>query len=181
MGPRRTASLDATESTNPMKVDALLSKLQKVRPRGSGRWFSICPAHEEKTGSLSIREGSHGRILLHDFGGCSVEKVLNALGLRLRDLFADIPLFRVSPPMPKPPRFDRRRIALDFELHAISLQKRAEKTFHAASGLDCTSWSGDDFDRAMDAVGRAFDDLRHAEILLAVADSQREKAYWEGR
>ena len=82
-------------------------------------------------------------------------------------------------PKPKPPRVSRRRIALDFELHAILLQERAEKTFHAASGLDCTSWSGADFDKAMDAVGRAHDDLAYAQVLFDVADDLRLKAFQE--
>lgn len=46
-----------------------------------------CPAHPDKTASLSIRELDDGRVLVHDFAGCSVEAVLDALGMELADLF----------------------------------------------------------------------------------------------
>jgi hypothetical protein len=47
-----------------------------------------CPAHEDRTASLSIGVGRDGQILLHDFGGCDTAKILRALGLRFSDLFA---------------------------------------------------------------------------------------------
>jgi hypothetical protein len=70
-----------------MSVETLLSRLDKVRRTGAGRWVSICPAHDDRTPSLSIRELDGGRILLHCFAGCAAADVLNAAGLELRDLF----------------------------------------------------------------------------------------------
>ncbi len=67
----------------------LLSRLEGVRQTGQGRWLAACPAHEDRTPSLSIRELSDGRVLIHDFGGCAAGDVLAAVGLRLSDLFPE--------------------------------------------------------------------------------------------
>jgi hypothetical protein len=65
----------------------ILDRLDRVKPTGPGRWVARCPAHEDRTPSLSIRETDDGRVLVHDFGGCNTEDVLAALGLQLCDLF----------------------------------------------------------------------------------------------
>ncbi len=64
-----------------MSADVLLSRLDKVRRTGPGRWIARCPGHADKSPSLSIRECEDGRILLHDFAGCGVEEILTAAGL----------------------------------------------------------------------------------------------------
>lgn len=75
-----------------MCAERLLSRLERVRKTGSGRWLACCPAHDDKSPSLSIRELEDGRILLHDFGaGCSAHEIVSAAGLTLSDLFPDRP------------------------------------------------------------------------------------------
>lgn len=64
-----------------MTADALLSRLDRVKKTGSGKWLACCPAHDDRSPSLSIRETDDGRILLHDFAGCAVEEILSAVGL----------------------------------------------------------------------------------------------------
>jgi len=66
---------------------ALLSRLDGVRRTGPGRWVARCPAHDDGHASLSIRELDDGRVLLHDFAGCSVHEVLAAAGLDMAALF----------------------------------------------------------------------------------------------
>lgn len=68
-------------------VDNLLTRLDRVKPTGHGRWQSRCPSHNDKGPSLSIRELEDGRVLVHCFAGCSVGEVTGALGLEIRDLF----------------------------------------------------------------------------------------------
>ena len=51
--------------------------------------MACCPAHDDKSPSLSIRELDDGRILIHCFAGCSVEEVLSAVGLTFDDLFPE--------------------------------------------------------------------------------------------
>lgn len=70
------------------KLDTILPRLHLVKGK-SGSFSACCPAHEDKTPSLAIRELQDGRILMHCFGGCSVEDVVGALGLEIGDLFPD--------------------------------------------------------------------------------------------
>lgn len=81
-----------------MNADALLSRLARVRETGHGRWLACCPAHDDRSPSLSIRELPDGRILLHDFAGCETGDVLAAIGLTVADLFPDaVPVHRARP------------------------------------------------------------------------------------
>lgn len=65
----------------------IIDRLDGVRQTGSGRWKARCPAHPDRSPSLSIREMDDGRVLIHDFGGCDTGDVLAALRLELADLF----------------------------------------------------------------------------------------------
>ena len=80
-----------------MKAEILLSRLEKVRPTGRGTWVACCPAHEDRTPSMSIRELEDGRTLLHCFADCPVESILGAVGLDFDVLFPDKPLERAKP------------------------------------------------------------------------------------
>ena len=72
-------------------ADNLLSRLQRVKRTGPGKWSASCPTREDKSPSLAIRELDDGTILLHDFGGDSVEAILGAVGLSFTDLYPDKP------------------------------------------------------------------------------------------
>ena len=67
----------------------VVSLLEGVRETGSGRWMARCPAHEDRSPSLAVRELDDGRVLLHDFGGCATTDVLAALGLEMADLYPE--------------------------------------------------------------------------------------------
>lgn len=69
-----------------MSAATLLDRLQGVRQSGQGRWLARCPAHEDRSPSLSIREADD-RTLIHCFAGCSPHDVVAAVGLTLGDLF----------------------------------------------------------------------------------------------
>src|SRR4051812_22288676 len=59
------------------------------QPRPSGRgWMAHCPAHKDRTPSLSIAEGDDGRVLVNCFAGCSVEDIVAAVGVTTADLFS---------------------------------------------------------------------------------------------
>lgn len=70
-----------------MSATALLDRLDRVKQTAPGRWLARCPAHEDRSPSLSIRELEDGRVLLYDFGGCDTQAVLDALGLEMQALF----------------------------------------------------------------------------------------------
>src|SRR5690606_20729362 len=61
-------------------------KLQAVRKSGGG-YMSRCPAHEDRSPSLSIKETSEGNVLLHCFAGCQFGDILAALNLVAADCF----------------------------------------------------------------------------------------------
>jgi hypothetical protein len=69
-------------------VERLLARLKRVRKSGKG-WAAFCPAHDDRSPSLSIAEGDDGRALVHCFAGCRGEEIARAVGLEVRDLFPD--------------------------------------------------------------------------------------------
>lgn len=73
-----------------MGIETLLSRLQGVKAGNAvGRWMARCPAHEDRSPSLTIRLVDDGRILLHCFAGCSAVDVIGACGLAMTDLFPE--------------------------------------------------------------------------------------------
>lgn len=64
----------------------MLQHLHKVKKSGTG-WSAICPAHEDSTPSLSVSEGKDGKVVLHCHRGCTVEEVVKAAGLEMKDLW----------------------------------------------------------------------------------------------
>lgn len=75
---------NSTTSTDP--VELVLSRLDRVRKCGRGH-IACCPAHEDRSASLSITGGEDGRVLLHCFAGCGAADIVAALGLEIGDLF----------------------------------------------------------------------------------------------
>lgn len=80
-----------------MSLELLLSRLEKVRGR-NGSYTACCPAHDDKSPSLAIREDG-GKILLHCFGGCEVSTIAAAVGMDMTELFP--PREPKYPPAPK--------------------------------------------------------------------------------
>lgn len=90
-----------------MAAEQIAERLH-ARRSGSG-WIAECPAHEDRSPSLSIREGNGGRTLLHCFAGCSAKSICAALGISLGDLF---PIGEKPPPQrPEVVRRTERQIA----------------------------------------------------------------------
>ena len=67
-------------------VYLILDRLSGVKQHGE-QFIARCPAHEDRTPSLSVRRGDDGRALIHCFAGCEPETVLDAIGLTFDDLF----------------------------------------------------------------------------------------------
>jgi hypothetical protein len=78
----------AGETSGRSSVDVVLARLDGVRRSGRG-WVAKCPAHADRSPSLSIAEGDEGRTLVRCFAGCEVTDVLSAIGLTLADLFPE--------------------------------------------------------------------------------------------
>jgi DNA primase len=71
------------------KIQNLLHRLDRVRANGGDRWQACCPAHDDKSPSLSIKENISGKILIHCWAGCDSRDVMAAIGLTLSYLFPD--------------------------------------------------------------------------------------------
>lgn len=72
-----------------MEIEELLSRLEKVKPSGTDKWIARCPAHPDKTPSMSVKLTADGTILMHDFGGCSIDDICGAIGIETYDLFPE--------------------------------------------------------------------------------------------
>lgn len=70
-------------------IDTLLARLDGVRSTGRSRWLARCPAHEDKSPSLSVQELDDGRILIHCFAGCGGGAVLAVVGLDFAALYPE--------------------------------------------------------------------------------------------
>jgi hypothetical protein len=71
-----------------MHANRLLERLDGVIRTGAARWSARCPAHDDRSPSLSVRVDGD-RLLFHCHAGCGPEDVLAAVGLRWSDLYAD--------------------------------------------------------------------------------------------
>ena len=58
-------------------VGVLLSRLEGVRNAGKG-YTARCPAHKDRSASLSIAEGRDGRALVKCFAGCDMLAVVQS-------------------------------------------------------------------------------------------------------
>ena len=70
-------------------IERLLVVLKGVRQTGPGRYMARCPAHDDHSPSLSLRETDDGRILIHCYAGCGAAAVMESVGLTLRDLMPE--------------------------------------------------------------------------------------------
>lgn len=68
----------------------ILYRLDKVRRSGNGRWVARCPAHEDRSPSLSVKECLDGHTLIHCFAGCDYKDILAAIGLGPLDLYPEL-------------------------------------------------------------------------------------------
>ena len=70
-------------------LDFLLSRLHGVTRNGDG-FTALCPAHEDRRPSLSVRDGEKA-VLVKCHAGCTAEAVVAELGLTMHELFFNSP------------------------------------------------------------------------------------------
>ena len=80
-----------------MSADALIARLERPRATGRGTWVCRCPAHADKSPSMTVRELDDGRVLVHCFAGCEVSEILGAVGLDFDALFPPNPIEHAKP------------------------------------------------------------------------------------
>lgn len=88
LAPRLARAANDTQPPAPAQapLQVVLDRLPKATRRGHG-WQAPCPAHDDRQPSLSVTEGSDGAVLLHCHAGCTPEAVVEAMGLRMADLY----------------------------------------------------------------------------------------------
>ncbi len=161
-----------------MTIHQFLALFPSAKETRKG-WDVCCPAHDDQHPSLGVMEGDDGKIVLNCFAGCTPEDICESLGLRLSDLFADAPLNGHAEPRARSlkPLSPRKR-AFAFDLHALDLRQHAEQILAVASRCDdCETWTNEDRELAMKAVGRAYTDLERASFCESYADHIREQDY----
>ena len=129
-----------------MTADELVARLEGARERGPGRWSARCPSHDDKSPSLSVREGDEGTVLLHCFAGCSALDICGAIGVELRDLFPARQIRRVE-------HSNRPRIPASERLELIE-HEVGVAFFIAADFLSSKTIADADWQRLAQAVGR---------------------------
>jgi hypothetical protein len=112
-------------------IDQLLARLERVKRTKPGQWIARCPAHQDKSPSLSVKQCGDGTILLHDFGGCSPSDILAAVGLELRDLFPE----RLKPRTPEERRVAREAFKRDSWRAALGVLAREATVVGCAAGM----------------------------------------------
>jgi hypothetical protein len=137
-----------------MSIEAVLSCLDGVRGAGHGKYVARCPAHNDKSPSLAIKNCDDGRLLLHCFAGCETEDVLSAVGLTFSDL---MPECISSEHSYKPQKFDARQVLECIAHEVMVVVLIADRYSHLAADIDDK--------RLMLAVSRINNAFRAAPVL----------------
>jgi putative DNA primase/helicase len=77
----RCATLSVTFAPEPHVDAAEIGAALGGRKSGRG-WSACCPAHDDRTPSLSIQDADDGRVLVHCHAGCDQARVIAALQSR---------------------------------------------------------------------------------------------------
>ena len=111
------------------KLDNFISRLQKVRKTGTTSWMACCPAHGDKNPSMTISEGTDGRVLVHCFSHqCSIDEITGAVGLEVKDLMPDnLGFHRVKPLRMKVNPRDALYAVRDDMTEALIYMKRLQR------------------------------------------------------
>jgi len=159
-----------------MTTRDFLCRLEAVHPRGAGKWIARCPAHEDKSPSLAVKEGERG-LLVKCWAGCTLDQITAAIGIHVADLFFDGPPSRGQRSIPKPVKISRVAVGFRFELAALDRRLRAERVLQAVKNISINELPDHDLDRLVDAAVRAYADIERAELFEGVADGLRAKAF----
>lgn len=127
-----------------MSVETLLERLEKVRDKGGGNYAACCPAHKDRSPSLSIRDVGDGTVLLHCHAGCETEQVLAAVSMTFDDLFPE----RDEPRNPVKRTFNAAAL-----LECIATETMIASVI-AADMVKGKPISKADYDRLLKAAGR---------------------------
>ena len=134
-------------------IELVLSRLDKVKDLGAGKYTALCPAHQEKTPSMSIRHTDDDRILMHCFGcGANGLEIMEAMGLDAWQLY----------PEKQKEHYERQRIPFPAHQVLSCLQFEAQIIMIAAKRISENNISGQDLKRVNLANKRIYEAMTYA-------------------
>lgn len=143
-----------------MTVEDLLPRLEAVRRSSSG-YQARCPAHDDRTPSLSVCEGERG-ILVKCWVGCELSAIMGKLGLEVKDLFHD------GLPNPRQRREALQRLAKVQTAQRAADKARGRKTdllrqaeylVQSAHGMSIEAWPPAQLDKRLNRLADAYEVL----------------------
>jgi hypothetical protein len=150
-----------------MTAAELTASLEGVRGRGHGKWTARCPAHPDRSPSLSIAEGQKG-LLLKCWAGCSVQEITAKLGVTMKDLFFDgdlpITVERRQALRQRAQERTRQQATYVARGRRMDALKEAENLVQSARSFSIALWSDADLDAALDRLGKAYALLESEDI-----------------
>lgn len=134
-----------TQTLSP--YENVTSRLEKLRIGQPGQAMALCPAHTDKSRSLSVRETPEGAVLIHCFAGCTPHEVTAAIGIELSELY---------PPRERPARTPKRIAKLLTPSQALDLLQTEANLTAVCAGNLAQGYELSETDRArlMQAAGR---------------------------
>ncbi|OAI16561.1 hypothetical protein A1359_07905 [Methylomonas lenta] len=85
-------------------INKVLERLSGVKKSGADKWLAKCPAHDDRSPSLGIKLVDD-KILVHCFAGCSVDDIVQSIGLEISDLFPEKTI-EYGAKAKRPPKFN---------------------------------------------------------------------------
>ncbi len=119
-----------------MNAPEILGRLSGVHRCGSG-WRSLCPAHEDRSPSLSISLGDDGRTLLFCHAGCTQEAVVDAVGMTMASLF---PSTTGESQSPSPDLANAQTHPVGCTLRAYADAKGLDEAWLRSLGVSDATW-----------------------------------------
>jgi archaellum biogenesis ATPase FlaH len=131
-----------------MTFDQFLETLSGPKQRRGDSAAALCPCHDDKKPSLSVRL-ENSRILIHCHAGCKTEEICRVLGLRTADLFIESTR-RATPPSSQRmmPKQSVGQEPVRFEADLEKLRRMQVALFENTEGLNFLKCRGVDLEIA---------------------------------
>ena len=105
--------------------------LKQIR---ENKFMCRCPAHEDRSPSLTVTVQPNEKTLVHCFAGCRTEEIINTLGLQMGDLFPSDGFNKAGYKQEKTEAFHRSQFMSDYVLIALAdSDSKKGKPFSAAN------------------------------------------------
>lgn len=118
-----------------MTIEEFMKRLEGVREDHPGQYSAKCPAHDDKTASLSVGIGRDNRIVVHCHAGCDHRDILATMGLSEADLFDD------SRKPVREAKHSRRKIVARYDYTNENGALLNQKTRWVEDGKKAFTWS----------------------------------------